>query len=96
MMGNIKLHGWFITEIRIEIDEYRQKIADLEEAARYHIRMISEMQDSDNVESNDEKNPAAVKLGRLGGLKGGKARARKLSAERRREIAQKAARARWG
>ena len=43
-----------------------------------------------------EKNPAAVALGRLGGLKGGKARAKKLSPERRKEIAQKAAQARWG
>jgi hypothetical protein len=42
------------------------------------------------------KNPAAVYLGRLGGLKGGKARARKLSKERRSEIARKAATARWG
>ncbi len=42
-----------------------------------------------------EKNPAAVALGRLGGLKGGKARAEKLSAKRRKEIAQKAARTRW-
>lgn len=42
------------------------------------------------------KNPAAVALGRLGGLKGGKARAAKLSAARRSEIAKKAAVARWG
>lgn len=41
------------------------------------------------------KNPSAVALGRLGGLKGGKARAEKLSAERRKEIAQKAANKRW-
>jgi hypothetical protein len=41
------------------------------------------------------KNPAAVALGRLGGKKGGKARAAKLTAERRREIAKKAAAARW-
>jgi hypothetical protein len=41
------------------------------------------------------KNPAAVSLGRLGGLKGGKARAEKLSAEERRDIAKKAAQARW-
>lgn len=44
---------------------------------------------------NDGKNPNAVALGKLGGKKGGKARAAKLSAERRREIAQKAAEARW-
>jgi len=41
------------------------------------------------------KNPAAVELGRLGGKKGGPARAKKLSARRRREIAKLAARARW-
>ena len=42
-----------------------------------------------------EKNPAAVALGRLGGLKGGKARAEKLSPKKRKEIARKAAKARW-
>lgn len=42
-----------------------------------------------------EKNPAAVALGRLGGLKGGKARAAKLTKEQRSEIAKKAAAARW-
>jgi hypothetical protein len=41
------------------------------------------------------KNPAAVALGRLGGKKGGKARAKKLTPEQRKEIAQKAAQARW-
>lgn len=42
-----------------------------------------------------KKNPAAVALGRLGGLKGGKARAEGLSPERRREIAKRAAEKRW-
>ena len=42
-----------------------------------------------------EKNPAAVALGRLGGLKGGKARAAKLSPKKRSEIAKKAAQKRW-
>lgn len=41
------------------------------------------------------KNPAAVALGRLGGLKGGKARAEKLSSKKRSAIAKKAAAARW-
>ena len=41
------------------------------------------------------KNPNAVALGRLGGLKGGKARAEKLTAKKRSEIAKKAAKARW-
>src|SRR6266571_2291853 len=42
-----------------------------------------------------ERNPHASALGRLGGLKGGPARAAALSAERRREIAKIAARRRW-
>ncbi len=42
------------------------------------------------------KNPAAVELGRLGGLKGGRARAAALTPERRKEIAKKAAEKRWG
>jgi hypothetical protein len=42
-----------------------------------------------------KKNPAAVALGRLGGLKGGLARAAKLSPERRLEISRKASAARW-
>ena len=46
-------------------------------------------------EPTKEKNPAAVALGRLGGLKGGKARAEKLSAKKRKQIAQKAAKTRW-
>lgn len=41
------------------------------------------------------KNPHAVALGRLGGLKGGKARAAKLSRKRRSDIAKKAAASRW-
>ena len=41
------------------------------------------------------KNPAAVELGRRGGLKGGKARAASLSAKKRKEIAKRAAAARW-
>lgn len=41
------------------------------------------------------KNPAAVELGRKGGLKGGKARAEKMSAEERSEAAKRAAAARW-
>jgi hypothetical protein len=42
-----------------------------------------------------DKNPAAVTLGRLGGLKGGKARAAKLDPAKRKEIASKAAKKRW-
>ncbi len=44
---------------------------------------------------SDGKNLAAVILGRLGGLKGGKARAKKLTPEQRSETARRAAQARW-
>jgi len=47
-------------------------------------------------QAESNKNPAAVVLGRLGGLKGGKARAKKLSKAKRSAIAKKAARKRWG
>jgi hypothetical protein len=46
--------------------------------------------------ADDGKNPAAVALGRKGGLKGGKARAENMTPEQRKEAARKAARARWG
>lgn len=45
--------------------------------------------------ADEGKNPAAVALGRLGGAKGGVARAKALSAKKRSEIAKKAAKARW-
>lgn len=46
-------------------------------------------------DENEGKNPIAINRGRLGGLKGGKARANRLSARRRKTIAVKAAKARW-
>jgi hypothetical protein len=46
-------------------------------------------------EDQERKNPHAVALGRLGGKKGGRARAEKLSSSRRRKIASLAAKARW-
>jgi len=52
--------------------------------------------DAAPVKNEDGKNPAAVALGRLGGKKGGLARAKKLSKTRRQEIARRAAQARWG
>jgi hypothetical protein len=44
---------------------------------------------------DEGKDPAAVSLGRRGGLKGGKARAKSLTAEQRSAIAKKAAQKRW-
>jgi hypothetical protein len=48
-----------------------------------------------SVKPESEKDPAAVALGRKGGLKGGKARAAKLTKEQLSESGKKAARARW-
>ena len=47
------------------------------------------------IESKSDKNPHAVALGRLGGLKGGKARAEKLTPAERKRLAKKAAMYRW-
>ena len=60
-------------------------------------RVVAEStgQPQPRIHRKKKKNPAAVALGKLGGSKGGKIRAERLSAERRSEIAQKAAAARW-
>lgn len=51
--------------------------------------------EADDAPQESEKNPAAVELGRKGGLKGGKARASKMTATERSESARRAAQARW-
>lgn len=50
----------------------------------------------DDAKTDDGKNPAAVALGRKGGLKGGNARKESMSVENRSGVAKKAAAARWG
>jgi len=51
--------------------------------------------EQDEPQPEEGKNPHAVALGRLGGKKGGKARAEKLTPEQRKEMARRAAQARW-
>lgn len=68
--------------------------ADLNKKAKAILDIITGGKDS--ILTLDSKNPAAVALGKLGGKKGGKARAEKLTSEERSEIAKKAAQARWG
>ena len=72
----------------------RKKRADINELAKSIVDRNTDEELRDKA-IEEGKNPAAVMLGRLGGLKGGKARAAKLSAEQRSEIARKAAEARW-
>jgi len=65
-------------------------------ALRVVEKAIGEHMDGTALEPEDAgKNPAAVALGKLGGQKGGKARAAKLSPAKRSEIAKKAAKKRW-
>jgi len=73
----------------------RQK--DTQELGRHVLDQVIPDAESakEPAEPKSEKNPAAVALGRLGGKKGGKARAAKLTAKQRAEIAAKAAAARW-
>lgn len=57
--------------------------------------IVDEATDQTKTLPEDTRDPAAVSLGRRGGLVGGKARAAKLSPEQRKAIAQRAAAARW-
>jgi hypothetical protein len=56
---------------------------------------IATGEDSSGVQQTDPIKAAAAILGRAGGLKGGKARAKSLTPKRRKEIAKKASAARW-
>ena len=74
----------------------KKKITDINQIAFLTVsEATKEPKEETPTEDKPKKNPAAVELGRLGGLKGGKARAEKLSATKRKTIAQKAAKARW-
>ena len=67
---------------------------DANQAAKHILDQLTG--DTPKEEPPPVKNEAAVALGRLGGKKGGAARAAKLSPKRRKEIAKHAAQARWG
>lgn len=75
-------------------DRSRKRPRDLNSLAAF---IVDEATSDEPRPKADErvKDPAAVALGRKGGLKGGKARAAKLSADERSAIARKAAAARW-
>jgi len=76
-------------------DKKKKRPADLNKLAASILEDATTDQPAEQETIHDGKNPAAVALGRLGGLKGGKARAKKLSKKQRSEIARKAARVRW-
>ncbi len=72
----------------------RSKKKDINETAFAIMQQVTEQVEKQDTTAS-EKNPAAVALGRLGGLKGGRARAKSLSKRKRSEIARLAASARW-
>lgn len=76
-------------------DRSSKRPRDLNQLAKRLVEESTGEQPSAEPPVAPEKDPAAVSLGRRGGLKGGKARAEKLSPEARSEIARKAAATRW-
>ncbi len=74
-------------------DRSRKRSSDVNELGK---RLVDEATGNAPRTDPPEKDPAAVALGRKGGLKGGKARAASMTPEQRREAAKKAAAARWG
>ena len=74
----------------------KSKPRDLNQLAKSILDAVTgEQEEAPPEKAEPVKNPAAVALGRLGGKKGGAARAAKLTPEQRREIARKAAEKRW-
>jgi hypothetical protein len=77
-------------------DRSRKRPRDINQLAAAVIAEATGERPAPRGPDTTEKNSAAVELGRLGGLKGGRARAEKLSPDRRSDIARKAAQARYG
>lgn len=76
-------------------DRSRKRPRDPNQLAKAIVDIATGQVEDIDVSPESSKNPAAVALGRLGGLKGGNARAAALSKKRRAEIARRAAKARW-
>jgi hypothetical protein len=73
----------------------RKRPRDPNQLAKFIVDLATGAGDDAKSTPDEGKNPAAVALGRLGGLKGGRARAIRLSPAKRKEIARQAAAARW-
>jgi hypothetical protein len=77
-------------------DRSRKRPRDPNQLAKFIVDAATgASEDGDVAPEQRAKNPAAVALGRLGGLKGGKARAANLTANEKRDIARRAAQVRW-
>jgi hypothetical protein len=75
-------------------DRSRKRPRDPNQLAKLVVDIATD--EADDQPEGTDKDPAAVALGRKGGLKGGKARAAKMTPEQRSESARRAAQARWG
>ena len=76
-------------------DRTRIRPQDLNRLAASIVEEATTAESHQEDTDSKKKNPHTVALGRLGRLKGGKARAKKLTSDQRREIAKKAAKTRW-
>jgi hypothetical protein len=76
-------------------DRSRKRPRDPNQLAKFIVDAATGASEDRSTSPEESKNPAAVALGRLGGLKGGRARANQLSPAKRKEIARRAASARW-
>lgn len=97
----LRLSEWvrrkLLALVGIEAASGNEAHEDLQRMQQYWDTVFAQLeQDAPPVTPEPSKNPDAVALGKLGGAKGGKARAEKLSPERRKQIAQEAAAKRWG
>lgn len=76
-------------------DSIRKRPRDPNQLAKMLVDIVAgEIEDKEP--EDNKKDPAAVERGRLGGVKGGKARAAKMTTSERKASAAKAAKARWG
>jgi hypothetical protein len=78
------------------IEKHPKRPRDLNQWAKRMVDLATgEIEDREPTPEEQGKDPAAVSLGRRGGLKGGRARADKLTKEQRSEVAKIASAARW-
>lgn len=99
----VEIYKLNLQTLQFRLKDLLTKMNSLEQQkgeAETNIKALKQLINSKKKENNAtgdnrNKNPAAIALGRLGGLKGGKARAKKLTKEQRIKIARKAATARW-
>jgi len=96
----VQFRGWFdfgAFELfkRTYIERMPKRSSSEPDINQLAAAIVEQTTNADAPAALNGKNPAAVALGRLGGLKGGRARAESLSAKRRKQIAKDAAKARW-